>query len=342
MVEKSIVLDKLDIKNRIYTIRGQQVMLDADLAVLYGVKTHRLNEQVKRNNARFPKEFMFQLTEAEFEILRSQFVTSKWTSQFATSNYDKSEESQNLTSQFAISSWKPQKELLKGNYGGTRHLPYAFTEQGVAMLSGVLKSDTAVKISVQIINAFVSMRKFIASNALLFQRLDSVELKQLEYKKETNQKFDEIFDAIENKEVKVKQGVFFDGQIFDAYTFVSDLIRTANKSIILIDNFVDDSVLSLFNKRKKEVSVVILTKNVSKELALDLEKYNSQYASIVIKEFDQSHDRFLIIDNKEVYHFGASLKDLGKKWFAFSKFDKEAFKILEKVEIVKKEAEIKK
>lgn len=264
-------------------------MLDEDLAELYNVETRRLNEQVKRNSERFPQEFMFQLTEQEVKILMSQF---------------------------AISSW-----------GGRRNLPYAFTEQGIAMLSGVLKSDTAIKVSIQIINAFVAMRKFIASNTQLFQRLDSVEKKQIVY----DQKFEKVFDAIQSKDLKPEKGIFFDGQIFEAYKFVSDIIRTANQSLILIDNYIDDSVLTLLSKRKNEVKVIIFTKEISKQSSLDLAKYNSQYPPLEIKEFTQSHDRFLIIDNKEVYHFGASLKDLGKKWFAFSKFDKEAFTLLEKL-----------
>lgn len=195
------------------------------------------------------------------------------------------------------------------------------------MLSGVLKSEIAVKISIQIMNAFITIRRFLVSNALIFQRLDSVEQKQVGY----DQKFEQVFDAIQSKEIKPEKGIFFDGQIFDAYKFVSDLIRTATKSIILIDNYIDDSVLTLLNKRNKDVKVVIFTKEISKQLLLDLTKYHSQYSPIEVKEFHQSHDRFLIIDNKEVYHFGASLKDLGKKGFAFSKFDKEAFSLLDKL-----------
>ncbi|MDD4353212.1 MAG: ORF6N domain-containing protein [Candidatus Nanoarchaeia archaeon] len=286
---KSLISNNIEIKNKIYFIRGLQVMLDSDLAELYNVKTKVLNQAIIRNIERFPENFMFQISKDEFLILRSQIVTSK-----------------NIR-------------------GGRQYLPYAFTEQGVAMLSGVLKSDTAVKISIQIMNAFVSMRKFISSNAQIFQRLDNVEIKQVEYDK----KFNEIFDAIQSKEIKPDKGIFFDGQIFDAYKFVSDLIRTANKSIILIDNYVDDSVLTLLSKRNSNTKVKIFTKDISAQLLLDLAKYNSQYPIIEIKEFKKSHDRFLIIDNKEVYHFGASLKDLGKKWFAFSKFDKEVFNLLE-------------
>ena len=282
------------IQSRIYTIRGLQVMIDNDLADIYGVEVKRLNEQVKRNTERFPTEFCFQLSE---------------------------EERQNLKSQYATSSW-----------GGRRTKPYAFTEQGVAMLSGVLKSETAVRTSIQIINAFVAMRRFIATNAQVFQRLGAVERKQIEYKEETDQKFEQIFNAIEERSIKPKQGIFFDGQIFDAYRFVSDLFRTAKKSIIIIDNYIDDTVLTHLTKRHDTVSVTILTKTISKQLALDVKKFNEQYPTIEIKDFDNSHDRFLIIDDKTVYHFGASLKDLGKKWFAFSKMDIGAAEMLTRLE----------
>ncbi len=288
-MENNHLMTPNHIGNKIYNLRGLQVMLDEDLAELYNVETRRLNEQVKRNSERFPEEFMFQLTESEFEILMSQIAISRW--------------------------------------GGRRKLPFVFTEQGVAMLSGVIKSETAVRISIQIMNAFVSMRKFISANTQLFQRLDFIEKKQIEY----DQKFEQVFDAIQSKDLNPEKGIFFDGQIFDAYKFISDIIRTANQSLILIDNYIDDSVLTLLSKRNKEVKVIIFTKEISNQLSLDLKKYNSQYPSLEIKEFKQSHDRFLIIDNKEVYHFGASLKDLGKKWFAFSKFDKETFTILEKL-----------
>lgn len=290
------IINENEIKNKIHNIRGTQIMIDYDLANLYGVKTKRLNEQVKRNKERFPGSFMFQLTKQEKEEL--------------------------------VAKCDHLKSL---RFSPTR--PYAFTEQGVAMLSGVLKSDIAVKISIQIMNAFVVMRRFIASNAQIFQRLDTVEKRQIEYKIETDEKFNKIFDAIESRSIKPKRGIFFDGQIFDAHKFFSDIIRTANSSIVLIDNYIDDSVLTLFSKRKKKVRVTIFTKEISKQILLDLKKHNSQYPRIEIREFKRSHDRFMIIDNKEVYHFGASLKDLGKKWFAFSKFDKEAFAILERLKL---------
>ncbi|MBI2102781.1 ORF6N domain-containing protein [Candidatus Woesearchaeota archaeon] len=302
-MENNSLITTDNIKSKIYSVRGLQVMLDTDLAKLYDVETKRLNEQVRRNSERFPSEFMFQLTDSEFEILRSQFATSN------------------------IIPLELQNMAPNDPRGGRRYLPYVFTEQGVAMLSAVLKSDTAVKISIQIMSAFVAMRRFIASNAQIFQRLDNVERKQVIH----DQKFEQVFDAIQSKDLKPEKGIFFDGQIFDAYKFVSDIIRTADKSIIIIDNYIDDSVLTLLNKRNKEVKVIIFTKEISKQLSLDLVKHNSQYPPIKITEFKQSHDRFIIIDNKEVYHFGASLKDLGKKWFAFSKFDKEAFSLLDKL-----------
>jgi len=282
-----------DIQNRIYTIRGVQVMFDEDLALLYGVETRVLNQAVKRNNERFPEDFMFQLTENELNILKSQIVIPSW--------------------------------------GGRRTSPYVFTEQGVAMLSAVLRSETAVKISVQIIKAFVAMRRFIATNALIFQRLDTLETKQLV----TDKKIDHVLNAIESKEIQLKQGIFFDGQIFDAYKFVADLIRTAQKSIILIDNYIDESVLTILTKRRENVKVILLTKSISNQMALDVKKYNEQYPAIEIKEFKNSHDRFIIIDNTTVYHFGASLKDLGKKWFAFSKMDIGAIEMLGRLEGMK-------
>ncbi len=192
------------------------------------------------------------------------------------------------------------------------------------MLSAVLRSDTAVQVSIKIIDAFVGMRKFITANAGIFHRLDKVEQKQVE----TDHKFEQIFKALEDKSIKPKQGIFYDGQVFDAYVFVADLIKTAKKSIILIDNYVDETVLQLFTKRNKNVTVKIYTKNISKALKQDLEKHNAQYPKIEIEKFDKAHDRFLIIDETTVYHIGASLKDLGKKWFAFSKMEMDALDMI--------------
>lgn len=196
------------------------------------------------------------------------------------------------------------------------------------MLSAVLRSETAVKVSIQIINAFVEMRKFIATNAKVFYRLDNIEKKQLSYQIKSDEKFEQIFKALEDKSIKPKQGVFYDGQVFDAYTFVSDIIRKAKYSILLIDNYIDDTVLTLLSKRKKEVSATIYTRTISKQLKLDLQKHNRQYHKIEVKELTKSHDRFLIIDNTQLYHFGASLKDIGKKWFAFSKMDTKALELI--------------
>ena len=295
-----------EIQSRIYTIRGVQVMLDVDLAELYEVEVKRLNEQVKRNIERFPDSFRFQLTDSDLDILIPQVVTPHG--------------DENLKSQFATSRW-----------GGRRTKPYVFTEQGVAMLSAVLRSETAVKMSVQIINAFVAMRRFIATNAQIFQRLDTLETKQID----TDKKIDAVLNAIELKEIQPKQGIFFDGQIFDAYQFVSDLIRTAQESITIIDNYVDDTVLTHLIKINEDVKVTIFTKTISKQLALDVKKYNEQYPVIELKEFKNAHDRFIIIDNTTVYHFGASLKDLGKKWFAFSKMDLGAVEMLSRLEGMK-------
>jgi len=286
-MNKELIISSNDIKSRIYTIRGQQVILDRDLATLYEVETRSLNQAVKRNIGRFPADFMLRLTRNEILNLSQIVISSK-----------------------------------------IKHAPNVnvFTEQGVAALSGVLKSSKSIEINIQIVRAFVAMRKFISKNAEIFVRLDRTERKLLEQ----DNKIEQVFNLIEEKDIKPEKGIFFDGQIFDAYKFVSDLVRSAKKSIILVDNYVDDSVLTLFSKRNENVIVKIFTKEISKQLKLDLARYNSQYPSVSVKEFKDSHDRFMIIDGN-VYHFGASLKDLGKKWFAFSKFDKEAFGLLERL-----------
>ena len=305
---KLIVYDTVSIQKKIYTIRGVQVMLDSDLAKLYGVETKILNRAVKRNLERFPDKFMFRLENDEWENLRFQFGTSN--------EKDNSLRYQNGTS--------------KTRRGGRRYLPYAFTEQGVAMLSAVLRSETAVKVSIRIMEAFVAMRRFMLINAHIFQRLDTLEMKQIE----TDKKVDQVLSAIEMKKTEPKQGVFFNGQIFDAYKFVSGLVRKANKSIFLIDNYIDETVLHLFSKKKKNVKVTIFTSKITKAIELDSKKFNAQYPTVELKKFTKAHDRFLIIDDKDVYHFGASLKDLGKKWFAFSKLNKSAFALLQNLEKV--------
>jgi len=281
------------VKNKIFTIRGMQVMIDRDLAVFYEIPTKRLNEQVKRNIDRFPKVFRFQLIDSE----KNELVA----------NCDRFE---------------------KLKYSSVN--PYAFTEQGVAMLSAVLRSKTAISISIQIMQAFVEMKRFLTTNAGVLQRLDKVEQKQIV----SDKNFEIIFNALEDKNIKPRQGIFFDGQVFDAYKFVSDLIRSANRSIVLIDNYVDDTVLTHLSKRNKNVKIKIITKKITKQLSLDVDKFNKQFSPLEIKEFKNSHDRFIIIDKTEVYHFGASLKDLGKKWFAFSKMDIGALEILNRINFV--------
>ena len=279
-----------NIQNRIFTIRNLQVMIDRDLAELYDVSTKRLNEQVKRNIKRFPESFRFQLSDKEKKEL--------------VANCDRFEK-------------------LKHSSVN----PYAFTEQGVAMLSAVLHSDIAIEVSIQIMEAFSQMRKFILSNANLFQRIEHIEKKQLV----TDENFNRIFKALEDKSLPPKQGIFYNGQIFDAYTLIADIIRSAKKSIILIDNYVDDTVLKQLAKRGEKVTATIFTKTINEILKQDLDKHNKQYPKIELRKLNTAHDRFLIIDKKTVYHFGASLKDAGKKWFAFSKLEMDAKDIIEKL-----------
>ena len=291
---QELIINENNIKDKIHTIRNQQVMLDRDLAELYGVETKHINQAVKRNETRFPNDFMFQLSKEEFENWRSQFVTS---------NSDKM---------------------------GLRRPPYAFTEQGVSMLSAVLKSEIAVDISVKIIRAFVEMRKIISSDNALFYKIDFLEKRQISYEIKTDTKINQILNALEDKTLKPKQGIFYNGQIFDAYVFVNDLLKLATTEIILIDNYIDETVFTIFSKYPN-IKIKIYTANITKQLKLDFEKYSKQYQNIELQEFKNSHDRFLILDKKDVYHIGASLKDLGKKWFAFSKFEIESFDILKRV-----------
>ena len=273
-----------NIEPLIKVIRGQQVMLDKDLATLYGVETKVLNQTVKRNIERFPDDFRFELNREE--CLRSQIVTSN-------------------------------------GRGGNRYSTYAFTEQGVAMLSSVLRSQTAIEVNIQIMRAFVSMRHFIVNNASVFSRLETIEYHQLEMQQhlqETDKRIDEVFRRLDEGNAKPKQGVFYNGQIYDAYTFVSDLIKSAKRRIILIDNYVDETVLTLLDKREEGVSAIIFTQQINRQLQLDIDRHNAQYAPIGVETFRLSHDRFLCIDD-DVYHIGASIKDLGKKWFGFSKME---------------------
>ena len=245
LIETKTEVSPVTVENKIIVLRDIQVILDRDIAELYGVETKVLNQAVKRNINRFPERFMFQLTKDECS--RSQIVT-----------------------------------LNTGRGYNVKYLPYAFTEQGVAMLSSVLRTDTAVEVSIKIIDA--------------------------------EQNFEIVFAKFEENE-PVRQGIFFDSQTYDAYTFVADRIREAKSRIILIDNYVDDTVLTILDKRDTGVAATIYTMQISKSFQLDIDKHNTQYPTIEVKVFRDSHDRFLIIDSS-VYHFGASIKDLGKKWFA--------------------------
>jgi hypothetical protein len=385
-----------EIENRIFTIRALSVMLDSDLAKLYGVETKRINQSVKRNISRFPEWFMFQLTYSEWENLRSHIVTSSENdnehenglrfqigtldsnksdslrsqnvtleeinieqdkdsrSQFVTLNEKKNIEVENLKSQIATSSNEEsntsriqigtlnEKKALKEdiirsqiatleNQKGKhrKFLPFAFTEQGVAMLSAVLKSETAVKVSIQIMAAFVALRKLHFQSAGLYQRLEIVEKKQIE----ADNHFNKIFSALEKKDTIPVQGIFFNGQIFDAYKFVADIIKLATTSIILIDNYIDETTLALLSKRNDDVKAIIYIEQINRSQIIDLQKLNEQYATIEIRKLKHNHDRFLIIDQQEMYHFGASLKDLGKKIFGFSKMDNEVGLMLEVLEV---------
>lgn len=270
-------------------------MLDRDLAVLYEVETRALKQAVKRNLARFPTDFMFELTEDEITVLVSQSVI-------------------------------PSRKQL----GGAK--PLAFTEQGVSLLSSVLTSTRAIETNIEIMRAFVKMRQFLSHSVDLFRRIDHIEKRQIASELKTDERFEQLFRAMDDKSIKPKQGIFFDGQVFDAYAFVCDLIRAANRRIILIDNYVDESVLMLLAKRKAGVSVHLLTRTISRQLAQDIDKFNAQYPAIEAREFKLAHDRFLIIDD-DIYHIGASFKDLGKKWFAFSKMEMRAIEMLAKVKL---------
>lgn len=264
------------IGKQIVTLRGSQVILDRDLARLYQVEVSQMNRQVKRNIGRFPEDFMFQLTKEELEGLKCHFGISN-------------------------------------TRGGDRVLPYAFTELGVSMLAGLLRSDIAIKANIAIIRAFTTMKRIISENSIMYNRLDKIEFRQLE----SEMKITELFNRLDKTYYQPKEGIFFDGQIYDAYTFVADLIRKADKRIILIDNYIDDTVLTILDKRKDNVDATIYTSEITKETKLDTRKHNMQYRPIQVREFMKAHDRFLMIDDR-VYLIGASIKDLGKKWFGFT------------------------
>jgi toxin-antitoxin system, toxin component, fic family len=279
-----VIVHNKEIQSMIYTFRGRQVMLDSDLAMLYQVETKYLNRQRNRNAERFPEDFCFQLSKEEYEILRCQNVTSK----------------------------------NENGSGGRRYLPYVFTEQGIAMLSSVLKSEVAAKASINIMRAFVEMRKFLISNNEMFARLDRVELKQLE----TDKKLEEVFDYIATTK-EVKQKIFFNGQIYDAFSLMVEIVEKAEKELILIDNYVDVNTLNILSKKKDGVNVLIVTSGNGNLTDKDVAKFNSQYPKLAVKISKDFHDRFFIIDRNEVYHIGASIKDAGKKSFGITKLEVE-------------------
>ena len=273
-----------NIKNLIYTIRGKQVMLDSDVATLYHYETKKINQTVKRNIQRFPEKFCFKLTEKELETMWSQIVTTS--------------------------------KLKDNKYRSKKYLPYVFTEQGIAMLSGLLKNEIATQVSINIMDAFVEMRKFLMINGQVFERLTNMEYKLLEHDK----KFEEIFNQLQ-LEKDIKQRIFFNGQIWDSYSLIIDIIKKANKKILIIDNYIDDSVLKMLAKKNNNVEVVVLTSEKSNIDTLDIKKFNKEYPVLKVAKSNKFHDRFIIIDNSQMYHLGASIKDLGKKCFAISKIE---------------------
>ena len=301
-----------EIKNLIYTIRGKQVMLDSDVAMLYHYPTKRINEAVNRNKQRFPENFCFQLTEEEYKSLRFKNFT------FNEINSKDINEDNSLRSQIAT------LDESAGRGKHRKYLPYVFTEQGIAMLSGLLKNDIAIQVSINIMNAFVEMRKFLAVNGQLFERLTNVEYKLLEHDK----KFDKVFDQLQNEE-NIKQKIFFEGQIYDAYSLIIDIFKKANKKILIIDNYIDDSVLKMLTKKNKNIEVVILTSDKSNIQKIDIQKFNKEYPILKVAKTNKFHDRFIVIDNKEMYHLGASIKDLGKKCFGINRIEDKA--IIKKV-----------
>lgn len=286
---QELIINENNIKDKIYTIRNLQVMLDKDLAELYGVETKHINQAVRNNQDKFMEDFYFELTNVEFENLRSKDLTA--------------------------------------NFAKVRINPKVFTEQGIYMLATILKSKVASQITVYIIKTFANMRNLISANLSMFERFERIEQRLTIH----DEHFDKLFEALEDKTIKPKQGIFYNGEIFDAYIFINDLLKTAKNEIILLDNYIDETVLTLFSKYAN-IKVKIYTHTITKQLKLDFQKYQTQYKNIELFEFKNSHDRFLIIDKNEIYHLGASLKDLGKKWFAFSKFDINSLDLLKRLE----------
>lgn len=265
-------------------------MLDSDVAMLYHYETKKINQTVKRNIQRFPEKFCFQLNEDELKNLRSQIVTAS--------------------------------NVLDNKFRNKKYLPYAFTEQGIAMLSGLLKNEIAIQVSINIMDAFVEMRKIIANSFNINNRVSTLEYQMIE----CHEKFDEVFNELQKgKDTEFNQKIFFDGQIYDAYSLIIDIIKRAKEKILIIDNYIDDNILKMLAKKNKNVEVVILTSQNCNLTKLDINKFNKQYPTLTVARTSKFHDRFIIIDNKELYHCGASLKDLGKKCFAISKMNDTKF-----------------
>ena len=289
-------------------------MLDSDVAMLYHYETKKINQAVKRNIDRFPERFCFQLTEEEYLNLRSQFVTLN---------------NNNINEDYSIDCINTKNIYSNDNMGRGKHrkyLPYVFTEQGIAMLSGLLKNDIAVQVSIHIMDAFVEMRKFINFNNNLYEKVITLENNMNKKLLENDKKFDMIFNQLQLGD-NIKQRIFYDGQIYDAYSLIIDIIKKAKDKILIIDNYIDDSVLKMLTKKQKNVEVVIMTSHNSNIINLDIQKFNKEYPILKVAYTNKFHDRFIVIDNTEMYHLGASIKDLGKKCFGINK--------IEDVEIIK-------
>jgi len=337
-VESASIQPLENIENLIHVIRGKQVMLDRDLARLYGVETKRLNQQVQRNLERFPTDFMFQLTKEEFENWKSQFATSNsdesLRSQFATSN-DISR-SQNATLDDNVESLRSQF-ATSNKRGGQRYMPYAFTENGVAMLSTVLRSQQAININIQIMRAFNAMRHFIASNAQVFQRLEEIERNQLalnthqvelsssqkeisSHLAENDKKFEEVFRRLDEGAATPKEAIFYEGQFFEARVLLEQIIKTATKRVIIIDGYVDAATFEMLDVRAKGVTADIYSDSEYKTLRDSHNASKGKQPVNTHKWSKSSHDRWVIIDDT-LYHCGHSVKDLGKKLSAIMKMD---------------------
>ena len=307
-VESASIQPLENIENLIHVIRGKQVMLDVDLARLYGVETKRLNEQVKRNIERFPEDFMFQLTREEAESSRSQFATLN-------------EDGELSRSQFAT---------LNGRGHNIKHLPYAFTENGVAMLSTVLRSQQAININIQIMRAFNTMRHFIATNAQVFQRLEVIEHTQLSlvahqeelaaHQTSTDQKLEEVFHRLDEGAATPKEAIFFEGQFFEARVLLEQIIKTATKRVIIIDGYIDAATFEMLDVRAKGVTADIYSDSEYKTLRDSHNASKGKQPVNTHKWSKSSHDRWVIIDDT-LYHCGHSVKDLGKKLSAIMKME---------------------